>query len=243
MKKVRFSHGDQVLSGVLNAGLDRIISDNAENSFEMKEVKLLPPVLPSKIVCVGLNYKDHAKELDMEQPDEPVIFIKPSSSVIGPDDLIIYPSCSRRVDYEAELGVVIAAETFAIDPESVKDHILGYVCVNDVTARDIQDKDKQWTRAKSFNTFAPIGPWIETDLAVNDIFVRSYLNGELKQDSSTRELIFGIPDLVSYISNVMTLYPGDIISTGTPHGVGPMHPGDEIIVEIEGLGSLRNYVD
>ncbi len=191
------------------------------------------PVKPTKIICVGTNYRDHAKELDMKIPEEPLIFLKPPSSLIYDSQEIIYPHGVERLDYEAELAVVIG---------DVPGHILGYTCLNDVTARDLQKKDGQWTRSKSFDTFCPVGPVIETDIDPADIKVESYLNGVLKQSSSTRNLIFGVPALLSFISGIMTLMPGDIISTGTPYGVGPMQPGDEIEVRIEGIGSLKNKV-
>jgi len=206
-------------------------------------VQLLAPVGPSKIVAVGLNYKDHAMERGKPLPEEPLLFIKPSTAVIGPDEAIVYPHMSKRVDYEGELAVVIkrrASQLSALEP--VEPYILGYTCFNDVTARDLQDKDKQFTRAKSFDTFAAIGPWIVTGLDPSNLDIKTFLNGKLRQSSNTRNLIFSIPDLVRFISNVMTLLPGDVITTGTPAGIGPMVPGDEIDVEIEGIGTLRNRV-
>ena len=244
MKLIRFRYKDSEYAGTLSGG--EVVSMDIEgNSFRLdaEEVSLLAPVRPSKVICVGLNYADHAKELGMTVPEEPVIFIKPPSSVIGPGETILYPSCSARVDYEAELAVVIKSEARGVTAANAKDHILGYTCFNDVTARDIQKKDGQWTRAKSFDTFAPLGPWIETDLDTSDIMVSSYLNGELKQSSRTSEFIFGISRLVEFISGVMTLFPGDVIATGTPPGVGPMAPGDEVMVEIEGIGRLVNRVE
>ncbi len=216
--------------------------DGEPKSVKMEEISLLSPVNPSKIVSVGLNYRDHARELGMAIPSEPVIFLKPSTAVIGPGESIVYPSSSTRVDYEAELGVVIKDRIKNISGEEAADHIAGYTCVNDVTARDLQKRDIQWSRAKSFDTFAPIGPWIETDLDPADLRVRSYLNGELKQDSRTSKFIFTVPELIKFISSVMTLLPGDIIATGTPSNIGPMNPGDEVSVEIEGIGVLSNHV-
>ena len=204
--------------------------------------KLLSPCTPSKIVAVGLNYRDHANELGLALPDEPVIFLKPPTTVIGPGEAVVYPATSLRVDYEAELGVVIKNRTRSISPGEAPDHILGYTCANDVTARDLQKKDGQWTRAKSFDTFCPVGPWIETDLDPADLLIQSYLNGERRQSSRTSQLIFSVPELVSFISGVMTLEPGDLIITGTPAGIGPMKPGDEIEVRIEKIGSLKNVV-
>ena len=206
------------------------------------QVKLLPPCNPSKVVAVGLNYRDHARELGFEIPREPVIFLKPATTIIGPGESVICPRTSSRVDYEAELGVVVKDRTRDISPEEAPDHILGYTCANDVTARDLQKKDGQWTRAKSFDTFCPVGPWIETDLDPGDLLIQSYLNGERRQSSRTSQLIFNVQELVSFISGIMTLEPGDLIITGTPAGIGPMKPGDEIEVRIEGIGSLKNIV-
>jgi len=205
-------------------------------------VRLLAPCSPGKIVAVGLNYRHHAAEMGLAVPDEPVIFLKPSTAVIGPGEIIRYPDMSSQVDYEAELGVVIRDRVRNIAPDEVKDHILGYTCANDVTARDLQRKDGQWTRAKSFDTFCPIGPWIETELDPGNLLVESYLNGERRQSSRTAQFIFPVNYLVSFISRIMTLNPGDLIITGTPSGVGPMKPGDEIEVRIEGIGSLKNVV-
>jgi 2-keto-4-pentenoate hydratase/2-oxohepta-3-ene-1,7-dioic acid hydratase in catechol pathway len=178
----------------------------------------------------------------MATSDSPIIFLKPPTSVIGPDEVITYPAMSAQVDYEAELGVVIKDSTRNIKPEEARDHILGYTCVNDVTARDLQKKDGQWTRAKSFDTFCPLGPWIETDLDPADLLVEAYLNGERRQSSRTSQFIFSVHQLISFISEIMTLYPGDLVITGTPPGVGPMKPGDAIEVRIEGIGSLTNRV-
>ena len=205
-------------------------------------VRLLAPCVPTKIVAVGLNYHDHARELGMAAPEDPILFLKPPTSLIGPGDAIIRPPMSRQVDYEGELGIVIRDRVRNIAPNEAREHILGYTCANDVTARDLQKKDGQWTRAKSFDTFCPAGPWIETELAPDDILLETFLNGERKQSSRTSQLIFGIDRLVSFISQVMTLHPGDLIITGTPAGIGPMKPGDEVEVRIEGIGSLRNVV-
>lgn len=213
-----------------------------EKKYSIKNVKILAPCLPSKVVAVGLNYIDHAKELGMKVPDEPVLFMKPSTSVIGPDDNIIYPKMSRRVDYEAELAVVIKDKTKNIQPEEANAHIFGYTCLNDVTARDLQKKDGQWTRAKSFDTFCPIGPYIVTDINPDNLKIALFLNGQLKQSSTTSNLIFNVQKLVSFISKVMTLFPGDIIATGTPSGIGPLKRGDKVEVVIEKVGRLRNFV-
>ncbi|MBX6422994.1 fumarylacetoacetate hydrolase family protein [Thermosulfurimonas sp. F29] len=213
-----------------------------EEGVPLTEVRLLPPTVPTKIVAVGLNYRDHAEELGLPVPDEPLIFLKPPSAVIGPEDPILLPRKIGRVDYEAELAVVIGKVTRKIRPEEASRHILGYTCFNDVTARDLQKKDGQWTRAKSFDTFAPLGPWIETDLDPSALRIRAYLNGRIVQDSSTEKLIFPVNELVSFISHIMTLYPGDVIATGTPPGVGPLSPGDVVEVEVEGVGRLANFV-
>lgn len=213
-----------------------------KTSCVFSQIQLLPPCTPSKIVAVGLNYRDHAKELNLPVPDNPIVFLKPPTAVIGPGEAVLYPATSSQVDYEAELGVVIKDRVRNIGPASARDHILGYTCANDVTARDLQKKDGQWTRAKSFDTFCPVGPWIETELNPEDILIESYLNGERRQSSRTSQFIFTVDYLVSFISGIMTLEPGDLIITGTPAGIGPMKPGDEIEVRIEGIGSLKNTV-
>ncbi|AEH45555.1 5-carboxymethyl-2-hydroxymuconateDelta-isomerase [Thermodesulfatator indicus DSM 15286] len=210
--------------------------------ISLLEVKILPPVTPSKIIALGLNYRDHARELNLPLPEEPLIFMKPPSAVIGPEENILLPPESKRVDYEAELAVVIGKKARRISPEEAMKVILGFTCFNDVTARDLQQKDAQWTRAKSFDTFAPIGPWVETELDLEKVRVRAYLNGELRQDSSLKELVFPVPQVVSFVSQIMTLYPGDVIATGTPPGIGPLSPGDVIDIEITGVGKLKNYV-
>jgi len=212
-------------------------------NYNISEVKILPPCNPTKIIAVGLNYRDHAEEMKKQIPSEPMLFMKPSTSVIGHEGNIIYPShMSLRVDYEGELAVVIGKTAKSIQPNDSADYILGYTCMNDVTARDLQSRDIQFTRAKGFDTFAPLGPVIETDIDPSDLRITTYLNGVLKQDSRTSNLIFAIPQLVSFVSNVMTLHPGDIISTGTPSGIAPMVAGDTIEIEIEGIGKLKNYL-
>jgi 2-keto-4-pentenoate hydratase/2-oxohepta-3-ene-1,7-dioic acid hydratase in catechol pathway len=203
---------------------------------------LLAPVAPSKIVCVGLNYKDHAAEQHKALPDEPLIFIKPSTAVIGPGAAIEVPSWAGRIDHEAEMAIVIGRRAFEVPLNRAAEHILGLTAVNDVTARELQSKDGQYTRAKGFDTFAPVGPCIAVGLDGRDLQVRGYVNGHLRQDSRTRELIFTIPEMVHFVSSVMTLLPGDIISTGTPSGVGPMRPGDQVTVHVEGVGALTNPV-
>ncbi len=205
-------------------------------------VKILPPSNPTKIVAVGLNYKDHAKEMEMKQPKDPLIFIKTSNTLVGHMDSIIYPEMAGQVDYEAELAIIIKHDIKNISEDEVQQSILGYTCFNDVTARDLQAKDGQWSRAKCFDTFGPAGPYFTTDINPDKAAIRLYLNGELKQDSNTSNFIFKTKKLVSYISKIMTLYRGDIITTGTPSGIGPMKRGDVVEVEIEGIGRLTNKV-
>lgn len=205
-------------------------------------LRLLPPVTPSKVVCVGLNYRDHAAEQGKALPPEPLLFMKPPSAVIGPGAPIAVPLWAGRVDHEAELGVVIGKPTFRVKAAHASAHILGLTCVNDVTARELQNKDVQYTRSKGFDTFCPIGPCVAVGLEGRDLQVRGYVNGSLRQDSRTRELIFIIPELVEFISSVMTLLPGDVIATGTPAGIGPIKPGDSVTIHVEGVGALTNPV-
>ncbi len=197
---------------------------------------------PSKVVCAGLNYIDHAKELNMAIPKEPIIFLKPSSSVIYDGDTIILPSSSGKVDYEAELAIVISKECRNIKPENYMDYVKGFCCLNDVTARDLQKQDGQWTRAKSFDTFCPVGKKIIKDIDPDNVKIQSFVNNELKQDSNTSNFIFKTAELLSFISGIMTLYPGDIIATGTPPGIGQLKHNDTVEIRIEGIGSLINFV-
>jgi len=249
MKIVRFTHAGKAEYGILYEDAVKSIEDSpfdaikeTNQHYRLNDLRLQAPCRPSKIVALGVNYRSHGDEMDHTIPDEPLIFIKPSTSVIGPEDNIVYPPSSARVDYEGELGVVIKSVTQHVSKEEAKDYILGYTCVNDVTARDLQSKDKQWTRAKGFDTFCPLGPCIETELNPSDLALATYLNGEIKQQTRTSLLIYPVFELVSFISHIMTLLPGDVISTGTPGGVGPMKPGDTVEVKIEGIGTLRNYV-
>ena len=205
-------------------------------------VKLLAPANPTKIILAGLNYKDHARELKMKIPSEPVIFLKPPTALIGHNDPIIYPKGVKRLDYEAELAVVIKKRAKDIETKDAKKYILGYTCLNDITARDLQKKDGQWTRAKSFDTFCPIGPWVETEFSPEKATIKLYVNGKVKQDSSTSNFIFSVDYLVSFVSKVMTLLPGDVISSGTPPRVGPLKKKDTVEVEIEGIGRLKNKI-
>lgn len=217
--------------------------EDLPDDIPLAEVELLPLVRPSKIVCVGLNYLDHARELGLPTPDEPVLFLKPPSSVIGPGDAIVMPACSERVDYEAELALVIGRTARHVSEADAHRHLFGYSCANDVTARDLQQKDGQWTRAKSFDTFCPVGPWIETEVPdERALSIRAVVNGQLRQQGNTADMIFSPAKLISFISGVMTLLPGDVILTGTPGGIGPLAEGDEVSVEIDQVGFLLNPV-
>lgn len=256
MKIIQFTADGKEKTGLLEDGkitelscsiIEAINSSSIEKSsknsfYKIEDIKIKPPVLPSKVVCVGLNYKDHAKELNMDLPDEPIIFLKPSTAVIGHLDNIIYPDSSNQVDHEAELGIVISKEAKNVAIDSAEEFIGGYTVVNDVTARDLQQKDIQWTRAKSFDTFAPIGPCIETELDSSNKDISLKLNGEFKQKSNTKNMIFNVYELVEFVSNIMTLNPGDVIATGTPPGVGPMNVGDTVEAEVEGIGVLKNIL-
>ncbi len=250
MKIYRFKYKDKILFGVLKEDVLFPVYGSIYRKFQVKgsgipigDVILLPPVLPTKIVAVGRNYKDHALEMGKPLPEEPMIFLKPSTSVVGPHDIIIYPKMSKRVDHEGELAVIIKKRARLLDDNAnIDDYILGYTCFNDVTARDLQRKDVQFTRGKSFDTFAPCGPCIVTDIDPSKLRIKTFLNGKLRQSGNTKNLIFPIPYLMKFISQVMTLNPGDMIATGTPAGIGPMVPGDRIDVQIEGIGVLSNKV-
>lgn len=250
MRLVRFRWGEDISYGVVAGEMIRPLAkppfeglSQTEEEIPLAEVVLLAPCVPSKIVALGLNYRDHAAEFGSPLPDEPLLFIKPSTAVIGPDADIVYPKMSRRVDFEAELAVVIGRTAHRVREADARHHILGYSAFNDVTARDLQKKDGQFTRSKSFDTFAPLGPWIETEIPNPDnLTVEAYLNGERRQHSSTSNLVFGVAYLVAFISRVMTLLPGDVIATGTPSGVGPMRAGDVVEIRVEGIGTLLNRV-
>ncbi len=209
--------------------------------YENTEPRLLPTCRPSKIVCVGRNYLEHAKELGNPPPAEPIIFLKPPSSLIGPDEPIVYPAISEFVSFEAELGVVIGQRARRVSAADAAGCIFGYTCVNDVTARDLQKKDGQWTRAKGFDTFCPVGPWIVPHHQVDfdSLRIRSFVDDVMKQDASVRDMIFPVPFLIEYITRFMTLEPGDLIATGTPPGVGPLQAGNTVRVEIEGIGAIE----
>jgi len=213
-----------------------------EGILALHEARLLPPTLPTKVVCVGLNYRAHIAEMGHEFPSEPVLFLKPSTSVIGAQQTIPLPAGVGRVDHEAELGVVIGRRTHNATPEEAAANVLGFTCGNDVTARDLQKRDGQWARAKGFDGFCPLGPWIETDVDPADLAVECFVNGDRRQSARTSDMLFDPFELVSFASRVMTLVPGDVILTGTPGGIGPLHHGDVVEVRIEGVGSLVNVV-
>jgi 2-keto-4-pentenoate hydratase/2-oxohepta-3-ene-1,7-dioic acid hydratase in catechol pathway len=251
MRIVRFELKGRTGYGILEGEKISVLwgtpYDGLENTtgeiMSLPEVTLLAPCEPTKIVAIGLNYRDHAAEFGHPIPEEPLIFMKPSTAVIGPDEDIVYPEMSRRVDYEAELAVVIGKSCRQVPAENFRDYVLGYTCINDVTARDLQKKDGQFTRSKSFDTFAPLGPWIETEIPEPDqLTVEAYLNGERRQHSNTSNLVFSVATLVSFISRIMTLLPGDVIATGTPSGIGPMREGDVVEIRVESIGALRNRV-
>lgn len=249
MKIARFKYGSKAKFGILKSDyIYEIDGDVFENftikpiKYNISDVELLSPVKPSKIICIGKNYKEHIDEFDNIMPSEPVLFIKPPSSVIGPDDNIILPEMSKRVDYEGELAAVIKTRCKNVKVEDVPKIVLGYTCGNDVTARDLQKKDGQWTRAKSFDTFCPLGPCIETEIDPKNLLVQTYVNGELRQQCSTKMMITPVYELISFISNIMTLEPQDVIMSGTPAGVGPLKRGDVVEVNIEGIGILKNSV-
>ncbi len=250
MRIYRFRHEGRVRTGILRENALFPIRGSIYRKFTVDDmgiplnsVLLLPPVLPGKIVAVGRNYRDHAAERGKPVPKQPLLFLKPPSAVIGPHDSILYPEMAGRVDYEGELALVIKKKASRLsDEDDVFAHILGYTCLNDVSARDLQDKDGQWTRAKSFDTFAPLGPCIATDLDPSHLKLKTFLNGKLRQSGNTRNFIFPIPYLLRYITQVMTLEPGDVVTTGTPAGIGPMNPGDRVEVQIEGIGTLSNTV-
>ncbi|MBZ4646960.1 MAG: hypothetical protein JG777_2449 [Clostridia bacterium] len=250
MKYVRFEKNNEISYGILENEKVTKVEGNiygeykaTDSLYDLSKVTLLAPCEPSKIVAVGLNYRDHAREMGEPIPAAPKLFIKPSTCVIGPEQKIILPPMSKRVDYEAEIAAVIKKTAKNIAVDEVKEYVLGYTCLNDVTARDLQKADGQWTRAKGFDTFGPIGPWITDEIDANHVDVKLLLNGEQKQHSHTSNFIWKIEELISFISQVMTLLPGDVVTTGTPSGIGPMKPGDCVEVVIEGIGTLRNYAE
>lgn len=249
MKYVRFEMQGVISYGILSDDRIQVLAGNLFNqpkvtgqAIGLGDVRLLAPCTPSKAVCIGLNYRDHAMEMKHDLPKEPLIFLKPSSALNNPDGEIRYPDISKNVHHEAELAVVIGKTAKHVKAEQAYDYIFGYTCANDVTARDIQKSDGQWTRGKGFDTFMPLGPWIETELDPHSLDVKGLVNGQVRQSSNTKNLIFRIPELIEFITQVMTLYPGDVILTGTPSGVGPMEVGDTVTVEIAGIGMLTNKI-
>jgi 2-keto-4-pentenoate hydratase/2-oxohepta-3-ene-1,7-dioic acid hydratase in catechol pathway len=252
MRLLRFRFGDRIATGASEFGSDTIrvlkgtfFEDPLPTGEEvpLDDVRLLAPVLPSKLVCVGKNYAAHAAEFGMEVPEEPLLFLKPSTAVIGPHDPIRLLPISKRVDYEGELAVVIGRIARGVKTEDAGKFILGYTCANDVTLRDLQKTDDQWARAKGFDGSCPLGPWIETDLDPTDVRVETRLNGEIRQAGQTSDMVFGVATLVEYITTFMTLLPGDVILTGTPEGVGPLAQGDVVEIEVDGVGTLSNPVE
>ncbi|MGN9907207.1 fumarylacetoacetate hydrolase family protein [Phytohabitans sp. LJ34] len=254
MRIARFVHAGGMSFGVVEGDPDGLtvaeidghpfgqISFTSQR-WALADVRLLSPILPSKVVCVGRNYAEHAAELGNEVPKEPLLFLKPSTAVIGPRDAIRLPAQSKQVEHEAELAVVIGPPgARRADRAAAERAIFGYTCANDVTARDLQKADVQFTRAKGFDSFCPLGPWISTGLDVSDLEVRCEVNEEVRQLGRTKDLIFDVPTLVSYVSHVMTLLPGDVILTGTPAGVSPITAGDTVVVRVEGIGDLANPV-
>ena len=248
MKIYRFRYRKRILQGVLKEEYLFPVVGSVFGDFRLgtspvpiADVRILPPVLPTKIIGIGRNYRDHAQELNNPLPEEPLVFLKPPTALIGTLDAVVMPPASARVDYEGEVGVVIRKKARQLrDDDPVDDVILGYTCFNDVTARDLQAKDVQFTRAKGFDTFAAVGPCIATGLDPASLRLKTFLNGKLVQSGTTANLIFPIPHLVRFLSRIMTLNPGDIIATGTPAGVGPVSPGDRVDVQIEGIGVLSN---
>lgn len=257
MRIVRFAHASKMSFGVVEGTganvADLVVAQIEGHPFgpikftgqrwALADVRLLSPILPSKVVCVGRNYESHAAEHDAEVPSEPLLFLKPSTSVIGHRDVVRLPPQSKQVEHEAELAVVIGATgARRVDRAGAARAVFGYTCANDVTARDLQRADGQWTRAKSFDSFCPLGPWIETELDPADLEVRCEVNGQVRQAGRTSEMIFDVATLIAYVSHVMTLLPGDVLLTGTPAGVGPIGAGDTVTVRIDGIGALINPV-
>lgn len=250
MRLARFSHNETVGYAVLDGEKVKVLDGHPMGElhytgeiFSLAEVRLLAPIIPSKIVCIGKNYREHALEMGTEPPTEPLFFFKPTTAIIGPEDIIRIPTQSNDVQHESELAIVISRLCKDVPVARAADVILGYTCANDVTARDLQHKDGQWARSKGFDTFCPIGPWIETELpAAQNTKIECRLNGEITQQASTAEMIHSIPEIVSWVSHHITLLPGDVILTGSPAGISQMVAGDIVEVEIAGIGVLRNKV-
>lgn len=255
MRIARFSVNDSIHFGIIHDDNRHVMAlkgdpmytvpEASGEVFEMEDVRLLSPVIPrSKVLCVGRNYAEHAAEMGNEVPDEPLLFMKPNTAVIGPEDVVVYPRWSTQVDHEVELAVVIKSITKDVAPEHVGDHIFGYCVANDVTARDKQRTDNQWTRAKGFDTSCPLGPWIvvDPDLDVSNLTIECAVNGKIRQHASTADMVFSVDELISYMSQVMTLLPGDVILTGTPQGIGSVEPGDLVTSRIESIGEMTNRI-
>ncbi|MGH2662530.1 MAG: fumarylacetoacetate hydrolase family protein [Actinomycetota bacterium] len=247
MRLVRFRHGDRIATGFVDGEEVRVLRGTffedplpSGEDVPLEDVRLLSPVIPSKVVGVARNYAEHAAELGNEVPAEPMLFLKPATSVIGPGDPIPLPPGSERVDHEAELAVVIGRLCRRVGEDEALKHVLGYTCANDVTARDWQQSDGQWARAKGSDGFCPLGPWVETEIDPAELTVTGRVNGEVRQTGRTASMVFSPAELVAYISRTITLLPGDVVLTGTPPGVGPMAPGDRVEVEVEGIGVLEN---
>ncbi len=236
----RLIDGDVSADGL--ASLKQRAAAAAKDGPSIVPARILAPVAPSKVVAIGLNYKDHAAEMNKPLPAEPLMFLKPSTAVIGPGDAIRIPPDAGRIDHEAELGVVIGKRASRVLAGNALEHVLGFTCLNDVTARELQRKDVQYTRGKGFDTFAPIGPCVAIGVDPSALDIEGWVNGERRQASNTRQLIFSVEQIIAFASGVMTLLPGDVIATGTPSGVGPLKPGDEVTVKIAGIGELRNTV-
>lgn len=248
MRVVRVLHEGDCRFGLADTDTVTLMTDEPFAAWEpegllpLSEAHLLAPVAPTKVVCVGLNYRNHIAEMGHDMPTEPVIFLKPSTAVIGPGQTIPLPPGVGRVDHEGELGVVIGRRTHNVTPEEAQANVLGFCCGNDVTARDLQKVDGQWSRAKGFDGFCPLGPWVATDIDPSDLRLECLVNGEVRQSARTSDMLFSPFELVSFVSRVMTLVPGDVILTGTPGGIGPLHHGDTVTVRIEGVGELTNGV-
>jgi len=251
MRLVRFRYGDRIATGALDPGADdiRVLQGTffedplpTGEQVPLADVRLLAPVLPSKLVCVGKNYAAHAAEFGSDVPEEPLLFLKPSTAVIGPNDPIQLLPISTRVDYEGELAVVIGRLARGVRAEDAYRYILGYTCANDVTLRDLQHTNDQWARAKGFDGSCPLGPWVETELDPNDIRIETRLNGDIRQAAQTSDMVFGVAELMEYITTFMTLLPGDAVLTGTPEGVGRLEKGDIVEVDVDGIGALVNPV-
>ncbi|SFH02825.1 2-keto-4-pentenoate hydratase/2-oxohepta-3-ene-1,7-dioic acid hydratase (catechol pathway) [Desulfotomaculum arcticum] len=250
MKFTRFSNNGETMYGVLEGEkITRLSGDflqgNAEKLnevYSLQDVQLLPPVIPGKIIAIGLNYVKHAEESNKPIPEEPMMFMVSPSAVVGQDDQVILPTLDHRIDYEAELAIVIGQEAKGVKKDEALSFVFGYTCANDISDRDLQKKDIQYTRAKSFHTFKPLGPVIETSLDPNNVEIKLFINGDVRQHSNTNDLIHNVETIIEKVTEVMTLYPGDVILSGTPSGVGPLHPGDLIEVTIEGIGVLKNTV-